>query len=76
MFWAEFAIWKLDQFSNGPTIWKPNLQKFGIQLFGIQMFTVQYASESRMIRHSNGQLSDTFCVRLSNGKNKMAETIW
>jgi hypothetical protein len=30
---------------------------------------VQYTSESRTIRHSNGQLSDTFLVRLSNGTN-------
>ncbi len=28
---------------------------------------VQYSSESQTIRHSNGHLSDTFWVRLSNG---------
>jgi hypothetical protein len=31
---------------------------------------VQYTSESRTIRHSNGHLSDTFWVRVSNGKKQ------
>jgi hypothetical protein len=28
---------------------------------------IQYTSESRIVRHSNGYISDTFWVRLSNG---------
>jgi hypothetical protein len=36
----------------------------------IIFFTLQHTSESRTVRHSNGHLSDVFCVRLSNAKNR------
>jgi hypothetical protein len=38
-------------------------------------YQIQYTSESRIVRLSNGHLSDTFWVRVSNGKNKMAAKI-
>jgi hypothetical protein len=37
---------------------------------------VQYTSESRIYGFQMFYFSDTICVRLSNGKNKMADTIW
>jgi hypothetical protein len=40
---------------------------------GLLVKQLQYTSESGIARLSNGHLSDTFCVWLSNGRNKMAD---
>jgi hypothetical protein len=75
-FFSGFQIAKTKWLPKKTTIWRIpecflNGRNFIVKCF--MTFYIQWTSEKRTVQYSNGNFSDTICVRLSNGCHLVLE---